>query len=218
MKKCIAEFIGTFTLVFAGCGAIVVDQMQPGSVGLLGIALAFGFAVMAMIYSLGEVSGAHFNPAVSFGFWRAGRLSAREMGAYALSQILGALIAIALLKFLFPVQTSLGLTLPASGFWLQSFILELLLTAVLMFVILSVSTGSKEKGIMAGLAIGVTVALGALFGGPISGASMNPARSLAPAVLSGHFEFLWIYLTAPFLGSLLAVLACKSCQKEGCCA
>jgi len=218
MKKYFAEFIGTFSLVFAGCGAIVVDQVRPGSIGPVGICFTFGFVVMAMIYSLGDISGAHFNPAVSFGFWRAGRLSFKEMGFYFLSQILAAFLAIFLLRFLFSQNEYLGSTLPASGFVLQAFVLEIFLSAILMFVILNVSTGAKEKGVMAGLAIGMTVALEALFGGPISGASMNPARSLAPALVSGHLEYLWIYLSAPFLGSFLAVFACKACQAEGCCA
>jgi len=217
MKKQFAEFIGTFSLVFAGCGAIVVEQTQPGSVGPVGIALTFGFVVMAMIYSLGDISGAHFNPAVSFGFWRAGRLGFKEMVSYALSQILGAFVAVFLLKFFFPKNASLGATLPVQGFLFQAFLLEILLTAILMFVILNVSIGSKEKGVMAGLAIGVTVALEALFAGPLSGASMNPARSLAPALVAGQLEFLWIYLTAPFLGSFLAVFACRACQTKECC-
>ncbi len=217
MKKYFAEFFGTFALIFAGCGAIVVNQINPGSVGSVGISLTFGFVVMAMIYSVGDVSGAHFNPAVSFGFWRAGRLSFKEMNAYALSQCLGAILAAVLLRFLFPQSQTLGTTFPATGFLIQAFVLEVVMTCFLMFVILSVSTGAKEKGLMAGLAIGVTVALEAMFGGPISGASMNPARSLGPALISGHLEYLWIYLTAPFLGSLLAVFACKCSQSEGCC-
>ena len=217
MKKYFAEIFGTFALVFAGCGAIVINQINSGSVTNVGIALTFGFVVMAMIYSLGDVSGAHFNPAVSFGFWRAGRLSFKEMRAYFISQLLGAAVAATFLKFLFPNNQTLGATFPAAGFIVQAFILEVMMTCFLMFVILSLSTGSKEKGLMAGLAIGVTVALEAMFGGAISGASMNPARSLGPALLSGHLEYLWVYLTAPFIGSYLAVLACKCSQSEGCC-
>ncbi len=217
MKRYFSEMLGTFFLVFAGCGAIVINQINPGSVGSVGIALTFGFVVMAMIYSVGDISGAHFNPAVSFGFWLARRLSLSETIRYIFSQTLGATLAATLLKILFPMSITLGNTVPAVGFLSQAFILEIVMTALLMFVILSVSTGAKEKGMMAGLAIGVTVALEALFGGPISGASMNPARSLAPALLSLHFEFLWIYLTAPFLGSCLAVFACRACQQEGCC-
>lgn len=217
MKKYFAEFFGTFALVFAGCGAIITNQINPGSVTNVGVSLTFGFVVMAMIYSLGDVSGAHFNPAVSFGFWRAGRLSFKEMNMYALSQLMGAILAATLLRFLFPQNQTLGATFPAAGFLVQSFVLEVVMTCFLMFVILSVSTGAKEKGLMAGLAIGVTVALEAMFGGPISGASMNPARSLGPALLSGHLEYLWIYLTAPFVGSFLAVFACKCSQSEDCC-
>ncbi len=217
MKRYFSEFIGTFALVFAGCGAIIINQINPGSVTHVGVSLTFGFMVMAMIYSVGDVSGAHFNPAVSFGFWRAGRLSSKEMGIYMLSQVLGAVLASFLLRFLFPHHETLGGTFPALGFLMQAFVLEIVMTCFLMFVILSVSTGAKEKGLMAGLAIGVTVALEAMFGGPISGASMNPARSLGPALVSGHLEYLWVYLTAPFLGSFLAVFACKCSQSEGCC-
>lgn len=217
MNKYFAEFFGTFALVFAGCGAIVVNQVSLGSVGHVGISLTFGFIVMAMIYALGDVSGAHFNPAVSFGFWVARRLNAKDMFAYMAAQIIGASLASFFLKLLFHQSETLGSTSPAPGFLFQAFFLEIFLTLFLMFVILRVSTGSKEKGIMAGLAIGITVALEAMWAGPISGASMNPARSLGPALLSGHLEYLWIYLTAPFLGSLLAVFVCKACHQEGCC-
>jgi aquaporin NIP len=216
MKKYLAEFFGTFCLVFAGTGAIVVNDVSGGAVSHVGIALSFGLIVMVMIYALGEVSGAHFNPAVTFGFWAARRLPSAELPRYVLSQSLGALSASLLLSLIFPGHPTLGATLP-SGTAVPSFILEFVMTLLLMFVILSVSTGSKEKGITAGIAIGGTVALEALFGGPISGASMNPARSLGPAFISGRIDFLWIYLTAPFLGSLVSVGLCRCVQAEGCC-
>jgi len=216
MKRSLAEFFGTFCLVFAGTGAIVINDVSGGAVTHVGVALTFGLVVMVMIYVLSEVSGAHFNPAVTFGFWIAQRLPSTEIPRYLFSQCLGALSASLLLSLIFPGHPALGATFP-QGTVLSSFILEFVMTLLLMFVILSVSTGSKEKGITAGIAIGGTVALEALFGGPISGASMNPARSLGPAVISARIDFLWIYLTAPFLGSLVSVGLCRFVQAEGCC-
>jgi aquaporin NIP len=217
MKKYLAEFSGTFFLVFAGTGAIIINETIGGSVTHVGIALTFGLVVMVMIYAVGEVSGAHFNPAVTLGFCVARRMSFLEGSPYILSQCLGALVASLVLHFVFPSSSTLGATLPSGGLF-ASFVLEFLMTVLLMFVILSVSTGSKEKGITAGIAIGGTVALEALFGGPISGASMNPARSLAPALVSGHLQDLWIYLIAPVLGAFFAVILCRCTQTDGCCA
>ncbi len=217
MKKLIAEFIGTFCLVFAGTGAIVINDVTSGSVSHGGVAITFGLIVMAMIYTLGDISGAHLNPAVTLGFFAARRLEGRSVLPYILSQLSGAILASLTLRLLFAEHTTLGATLPA-GSTLQSFVLEAILTYILMFVILSVSTGEKEKGITAGIAVGSVVGLEALFAGPISGASMNPARSLAPALVSFHFQTLWIYLTAPVLGALLAVLGCQCVREEGCCA
>ncbi len=212
MKKYIAEFIGTFALVFCGTGAIIINEQTGGAVGHIGIAITFGLIVTAMIYSFGNTSGAHFNPAVSIGFWAANLLDKKELIRYIVSQILGAFFATAILKFLFPENINLGATIP-SGSALQSFILEIILTFILMLVILSTSQGSKEVGIMAGLAIGSTVLLEAMFAGPISGASMNPARSLAPAILSGNIHALWIYILAPIIGALLGSAVWKSQQK-----
>ena len=215
-KKFLAEFIGTFALVFAGAGAIVINDVSGGGITHVGIALTFGLVVLAMIYAVGEISGAHFNPAVTSAFWLAGRLPARLVLPYVGSQCLGALAASAVLRFLFPAHATLGCTLPA-GTEMQSFVLELILTFLLMFVILNVSTGSKEKGITAGIAVGAVIGLEAMFAGPICGASMNPARSLAPAVVSGHLEHLWIYLSAPFAGAWLAIIGCRGCQDSSCC-
>ncbi|MEW6304605.1 MAG: MIP family channel protein [Verrucomicrobiota bacterium] len=217
MKRFAAEFIGTFTLVFAGTGAIVINEATHGGVSHVGIALTFGLVVLAMIYAVGDISGAHLNPAVTLAFWSARRFPARDVLPYVASQCAGALAASGVLRFLFPENRLLGATLPA-GAAMQSFVLEVVLTAILMFVILNVSTGAKEKGITAGIAIGAVIALEALFAGPICGASMNPARSLAPALVSGHLEHLWIYLAAPVLGAQLAVGACRCVQSEGCCA
>ena len=215
-KKSFAEFLGTFALVFAGTGAIVVDDVSGGAITLVGIALTFGLVILAMIYAVGDISGAHFNPAVTIAFWLSGRFSARSVLPYIASQCLGAVAASGVLRLLFPTHPTLGATLPA-GSEMQSFILELILTLLLMFVILNVSTGAKEKGITAGIAVGAVIALEALFAGKICGASMNPARSFAPAVVSGHLEHLWLYLVAPTVGSCLAIFACRGCQDPDCC-
>ena len=216
MKKLFAEFLGTFALVFAGTGAIVINHASNGAITHAGIALTFGLIVLAMIYALGDVSGAHLNPAVTTGFAAAGRFAWRSVPGYVSAQLLGAFLASGLLRLLFPSDPTLGATLPA-GAPMQSFVLELVLTFLLMFVILSVSTGAKEKGITAGIAIGAVIALEAMFAGPICGASMNPARSLAPAVVSGHLEHLWIYFAGPVLGALLAIPACCGVRDPGCC-
>jgi aquaporin Z len=203
MRKFAAEALGTFCLVFAGTGAIVVNDTH-GAVTHVGVALTFGLVVLALIYALGEVSGAHLNPAVTLGFLVARRFPARLVLPYLASQCAGALLASACLRLLFPDHSTLGVTRPAGPAG-QSFVLEVLLTLLLMFVILSVSTGAREKGLMAGVAVGAVIALEALFAGPVCGASMNPARSLAPAVVAGRMAELWIYLGAPVLGAALAV-------------
>ena len=202
--KCVAEALGTFALVFAGTGAIVIDKVSGGVVTHPGIAATFGLVVMAMIYALGEVSGAHLNPAVTTGFFLARRFPGRDVLPYVLSQLAGALLASAILRLLFGNVASLGATRPA-GSDLQSFVLESILTAVLMFVTLCVAAGSKEQGLMAGIAIGATVGLEAMFAGPICGASMNPARSIAPALLSAHVTSLWVYVAGPLIGAAMAV-------------
>jgi aquaporin NIP len=217
MKKLAAETIGTFALVFAGTGAIVINEVSHGSITHAGVALTFGLIVLVMIYTFGDVSGAHLNPAVTLGFFAAGRLPGRDVFPYVLAQVVGASLASALLRGLFPGHATLGATQPA-GSAAQSFVLEAVLTALLMLVILSVSTGAKEKGITAGIAIGSIIALEAMFAGPICGASMNPARSLAPAIISGKVEHLWIYLAAPTLGALSATLLCRCVREPGCCA
>jgi aquaporin Z len=204
MQKYLAELIGTFALVFCGTGAIVINQETAGSVGHVGVAITFGLIVMSMIYALGNISGAHLNPAVSIAFFLARRFSAKQVIPYILAQTTGAILASLILRYLFPGNELLGTTLPA-GSVSQSFILEFLLTFFLMLVIINVATGSKEQGMFAGLAIGSTVLLEAMFAGPICGASMNPARSLAPAMISGHTEHLWIYLIATIGGAALAI-------------
>ena len=216
MKKLAAEFIGTFALVFAGTGAIVINETSNGAVTHVGIALTFGLIVLAMIYTVGDISGAHLNPAVSLGFFVARRFGLREVGPYIASQCAGAFAASGLLRVLFPESAMLGSTVPA-GSAMQSFVLELILTAILMFSILGVSTGAAEKGITAGIVVGAVIGLEAMFAGPICGASMNPARSLAPAIVSGHIEQLWIYLAAPIIGAALGVLGCRCVRDADCC-
>jgi aquaporin Z len=204
MKKYFAEAIGTFALVFCGTGAIIINQETHGVVSHVGISITFGFIVMAMIYALGNISGAHINPAVTVAFAVARRFPLKQVAPYIASQVAGALLASVVLKFLFPSNELLGATMPAGG-EAQSFVLEFILTFFLMLVIMNVAMGSKEQGMFAGLAIGGTVLLEALFAGPVCGASMNPARSLAPAVVSAHFEHLWIYLVATTLGAAFAI-------------
>lgn len=217
MRRWWAEWLGTFALVFAGTGAMVVNDTHNGVIGHAGVAATFGLIVMAMIYAVGDVSGAHLNPAVTIAFWRSGRYPGREVLPYIVAQLAGALAASAVMRAMFPAHPTLGATLISDG-WAQSFVMEFILTAVLMFVILSVSTGAKEKGITAAIAIGGTVMLEAMFAGPVCGASMNPARSIAPALLSGRWDSQWVYLVAPTLGALSAVYLCQLVRgKAECC-
>ena len=216
MNRYLGEFVGAFALVFAGCGAIVANDTYGGTVTHVGVALTFGLIVMTMIYAVGDDSGAHLNPAVSVGFWVAGRLPKREVWPYALSQLAGAFAATIFLRLLFPEHGTLGATLPSIAN-VEAFLVELVLAFVLMFVIIHVAVGAKETGLMAGVAVGGFIALVAMFAGPITGASMHPARSLAPALVTGHLESLWIFLVAPFLGAALAVLSCRVIRSSDCC-
>ncbi|MES2709408.1 MAG: aquaporin [Verrucomicrobiota bacterium] len=216
MNRHAAEFLGTFGIVFAGTGAIVINDLSGGAIGHAGIALTFGLIVLAMIHAFGDVSGAHLNPAVTVAFAAAGRFPWRRTPGYITAQILGGVAASVSLHLLFPDHRTLGATLP-SGSAGQSFALEIILSALLMLVILSVSHSAKERGITAAAAIASVVALEAMFAGPVSGASMNPARSLAPALVSGTWAHLWIYLTAPVLGALLAIPLCRLTRGRGCC-
>ncbi|MCG8415103.1 MAG: aquaporin [Pseudomonadales bacterium] len=211
-----AEILGTYLLVFAGCGAIIVNDLYGGVLGHLGVNAVFGLVVMAVIYSLGNVSGAHINPAVTIGFLFAGRISAGEVPTYIVAQIVGAIAAGLTLLILFPDHSTFGATLPAIDLP-RAFLLEVLISFALMFVVLNVSTGHQEKGFMAGAAIGATVALLALFAGPVTGASMNPARSIGPAVAALNFESLWIYLIAPVVGMCLTAPFCSLIQGPECC-
>ena len=211
-----AEGIGTFAMVFAGCGAIIVNDLYGGALGHIGICIVFGLIVMAMIYSLGNISGAHINPAVTIAFAVAGRLDYRSVAPYVVCQVAGAILAALLLRWLFVEHGTLGATLRATGI-AQAFAFEVIISFVLMLVILNVSTGHKEKGIMAGVAVGGAVAIGALIAGPVTGGSMNPARSLGPGLVSGELQTFWLYLTAPVVGTLLAVPTCRWIQGPDCC-
>ncbi len=218
MKRYIAELLGTFGMVFCGCGAMTVNEITGGSVSHVGVAITWGLIVMGMIYAFGEISGAHFNPAVTVAFAFAKKFSWQDVPKYLLFQIIGAFLAIGLLWVLFPESNSYGHTYPTEGFTpYRAFILEFILTFLLMVVIINVSTGSKEIGTMAAIAVGAVILLEAMFAGPMTKASMNPARSLAPAVISGNLEHLWLYLTAPFLGAVTAVVSCKWVKDDKCC-
>jgi aquaporin NIP len=216
MKKYISEFIGTFSMVFCGTGAMTINEVTGGGVTHVGIGLTWGLIVMAMIYAFGDISGAHFNPAVTIAFAYAKKFAWKEVPKYIIAQILGAFTASIILLFLFPTSEFLGSTIPTVAIW-RAFVLELLLTFFLMVTIINVSTGSKEIGVIAGIAIGGVVLLEATFAGPITNASMNPARSLAPNIVSGNVQGLWLYVVAPVLGALLAVVSCKLVKDDNCC-
>ncbi len=217
MRTLAAEAFGTFCLVFAGTGAVVVNDLHGGVVTHVGVALTFGLVVLAMIYTVGDVSGCHLNPAVTVGFVAARRFERHRAVPYILAQVTGAILASLALRAMFPAHPTLGATLPG-GPVAQSWVMEFVLTVMLMVVILSVSTGAKEKGVLAGVAVGAVIALEAMFAGPVSGASMNPARSLAPAVVAGRLDHLWVYLTAPVVGALAGVLMCGVIHgPNGCC-
>ena len=216
MKNYISEFIGTFAMIFCGTGAMTINEVTGGDVTHVGIGITWGLIVMAMIYAFGEISGAHFNPAVSIAFAYAKKFSWKEVPKYIFFQVAGAFAASLLLMWLFPKSELLGATIPSVDVW-RAFVLELILTFFLMVVIINVSTGSKEIGMMAGISIGSVVLLEALFAGPITNASMNPARSLAPNIVSGNIKGLWLYILAPIIGALLAVVSCKFVKHENCC-
>ncbi len=214
LRRAAAEGIGVFALVFAGCGAIVAEAEHPGALGAIGVAFVFGLIVMAMVYATGHLSGAHLNPAVTLAFALTRHFPRAETVAYLLAQVAGALAAAALLAAVWPSQPAdLGTTLPTVGIG-SAFVYEVVLTAFLMFVIMAVATDTRAVGAGAAIAIGGTVGLDALFGGPITGASMNPARSLGPALVSGELHDLWLYLTAPLLGAALGALAYQVVRGE----
>jgi aquaporin NIP len=212
MRALAAELIGTFALVFAGAGAIMVDA-KTHALGHVGVAIVFGLVIMAMIYAVGHVSGAHFNPAVSFAFGLTRHFPWTRVAAYWCAQAGGALLAAAILRGSLGNLAHVGATLPA-GSQGQAFLWEAVLTFFLMFVIMSVATDARAVGEAAAIAIGGTVGLDAMFGGPVTGASMNPARSLGPALVSGDVHALWLYVAAPLLGAALGALAYQFVRGE----
>ena len=212
-SKSVAEFIGTFALVFAGCGGLMVAERFPGSIPPVAIPVVFGLTIAAMIYAVGHISGAHFNPAVSFAFAVARHFPWRHLLAYWAAQCLGAILAIALLSVLLPAGETYGATVPAVPL-LQAFGWEVILSFFLMFVIIAVATDTRAVGIMAGAAIGATVALDSFVGGAVTGASMNPARSLGPALFEGQMNILWLYIAAPLTGTTLAALVYQLIRGE----
>jgi aquaporin NIP len=207
-----AELLGTFALVFAGCGAIMVDA-ETGALGHVGVAITFGLVIMVMVYAVGHVSGAHFNPAVTFAFTLSRHFPRQRALAYWGAQLTGALAAAALLRISLGDLADVGATQP-SGSQAQSFVWELVLTFFLMFVIMAVATDTRAVGEAAAIAVGGTVGLDALFGGPVSGASMNPARSIGPAVVSGELHALWLYIVAPLVGAVLGAAAYQLIRGE----
>jgi MIP family channel proteins len=211
-RTLLAEAIGAFALVFIGCGAIMVDS-ETQALGQLGVAVAFGLVIMAMVYAVGHVSGAHLNPAVTIAFTLTRHFPAGRAASYLGAQVLGAIVAALLLRSSLGDVAVLGTTQP-SGSDRQSFVWEMVLTFFLMFVIMAVATDTSAVGEAAAIAIGGTVALGAIVGGQVSGASMNPARSLGPALVSGELASLWIYLTAPFLGAAVGAVAYQLVRDE----
>ena len=209
----IAELVATFALVFAGCGAIIIDTTSHGQVTHVGVAITFGLVIAAMIYATGHISGAHINPAVTLAFALTRHFPLVRVPLYWLAQLAGALLAALLLRALFGNVAHLGTTLPA-GSDAQSLVLEMVLTFFLMFVIMAVATDDRAVGQAAALAIGGTVLLDAMIGGPISGASMNPARSLGPALVSGTLSHLWVYIAGPILGAVLGAFAYELARGE----
>jgi MIP family channel proteins len=205
-RELLAEFIGTFVMIFAGTGAVMVNTLSNGAVTHLGISIVFGAVVTALIYSLGHVSGAHFNPAVTLAFWSGGFFRRSLVIPYILAQVLGAIMASGLLRISLGAIGNLGATIPRNSDWFQALILETVLTFILMLVIFGSGLDRRAPIGFAGIAIGLTVALEAACMGPITGASMNPARSIAPALVSGNWQHQWVYWVAPIVGAQLAMV------------
>jgi MIP family channel proteins len=214
LRRSLAEAFAAFALVFAGCGAIVASSQYPGSLGNLGEALVFGLVIMAMIYATGHLSGAHINPAVTLAFTLTRHFPTREAAAYVSGQLLGAVAGALLLLAVWPDQpANLGVT-TASLSAGSALLYETALTAFLMFVIMAVATDTRAFGASAAIAIGGTVGLNALFGGPVTGASMNPARSFGPALASGEWHDFWIYVVGPLIGAALGAFAYQLVRGE----
>ena len=207
LRRALAEAFAAFALVFAGCGAVITNATHASALGSVGVAFVFGLVIMAMVYATGHLSGAHINPAVTVAFTLTRHFPVRDAMAYALAQLAGATAAaLVLLAAWGSKPAKLGATVPSVGSG-TAVLYEILLTAFLMFVIIAVATDTRAVGAGAALAIGGTVGLDALFGGPITGASMNPARSFGPALASGTWTQFWIYLVGPLVGAALGAFA-----------
>jgi len=203
VRRCLAEAFATFALVFAGCGAIVANAERGGQLGSNGIAVAFGLVIMVMVYATGHLSGAHINPAVTAAFCAGRHFPLRDAAWYVPAQLAGAVAGAMLLRLLWNgTPADLGATIPSVGLG-SAFAYEIVMTAFLMFVIMAVATDTRAVGAAAAIAIGGTVALDAVFGGPVTGASMNPARSFGPALVAGEWHDFWIYVVGPVLGALV---------------
>ena len=213
-RRAAAEGLAAFALVFAGCGAIVADDVYGGALGVVGIALVFGLVIMVMVYATGHLSGAHINPAVTVAFALTRHFPAREAASYVAAQVIGAIVAALVLLAIWPDQPGdLGATIPSVGAG-SALAYEIVMTALLMFVIMAVATDTRAVGAAAAIAIGGTVGLDAIFGGAVTGASMNPARSIGPALASGEWADLWIYLVGPLIGAALGAAAYQAVRGE----
>lgn len=205
-RRLLAEAVGTFALVFAGCGAIIVDSERGGSLGVVGVSLVFGLVIMVMVYATGHISGAHFNPGVTLAFATARQFPRRDALAYVPTQLAAAVIAALTLRVIWEgTPSNLGATVPSVG-WGAAVTYEFILTAFLMFVIMAVATDTRAVGAAAAIAIGGTVGLDALFGGGVTGASMNPARSFGPALVANEWTQFWVYIVGPLGGALAGAL------------
>ncbi|XP_007025281.2 PREDICTED: aquaporin NIP1-2 [Theobroma cacao] len=202
MQKLMAEVLGTYFLIFAGCASVVVNVNNEKVVSLPGISMVWGLAVMVLVYSVGHISGAHFNPAVTIAFATCKRFPLKQVPAYISAQVLGSTLAAGTLRLLFNGTHDVFFGTSPQGSDLQAFVMEFIITFYLMFIISGVATDNRAIGELAGLAVGATVLLNVMFAGPITGASMNPARSLGPAIVSNNYKGIWIYLTSPTLGAV----------------
>ena len=213
-RRAAAEALAAFALVFAGCGAVVADAEYDAALGAVGVSLAFGLVIMVMVYATGHLSGAHINPAVTVAFTLSRHFPARDAAAYVAAQLIGATAAALVLLTVWPDQPGeLGATIPSVGVG-SAFVYELVLTAFLMFVIMAVATDTRAVGAAAAIAIGGTVGLDALFGGPVTGASMNPARSFGPALAAGEWSDFWIYVAGPVAGAALGAFAYQAVRGD----
>ena len=216
LSEVLAEGIGTFTLVFTGSGAIMVNEITGGEITHLGICFIFGAIVTAIIYTIGHISGAHINPAVTIAFWVGKVFPLKKVLPYIAGQFIGALVASLLLKIILGNISNMGITVPLDDNWLKSLIIEIILTFILMFVVLGSGLDSRAPTGFAGIAIGLTVSLEAAVMGPITGASMNPLRSLAPSIVSHSLQSQWIYIVGPIIGAQLAILVYRQLSNNFC--